>query len=224
VPDLGSARATLPGAARSSAGIVRYGQPLVPRAPRRSAGRVEAVRGSASQSYAERGRRWSSVALRCSDSPGGATRLGSGWRANRTACSASERKPLPSPARAHRDAPAAELEPALDRDPDPHRRERPLIRERDRGAGRAVGGGPARRRRPAEREVLALLEVARVGATLDQRRVEQPRVGLASRRAPPSAARSAARLGVVARAERARRRRARARSAPPRADRRRAAA
>ena len=31
---------------------------------------------------------------RCSDRPGGATQRGSGWRANRTACSASERKPL----------------------------------------------------------------------------------------------------------------------------------
>ena len=41
-----------------------------------------------------RGPRSSSVALRCSDSPGGATHFGSGLRANSTACSASVRNAL----------------------------------------------------------------------------------------------------------------------------------
>ena len=49
---------------------------------------------AASHGYADAGPTSSSVPLRCSDVPGRATHFGSGWRANRIACSASERNAL----------------------------------------------------------------------------------------------------------------------------------
>ena len=48
---------------------------------------------AASHAYADGGPRSSSVAQRCSEVPGGATQRGSGFCAQSSACSASERKP-----------------------------------------------------------------------------------------------------------------------------------
>ena len=72
------------------------------------------------------------MALRCSDSPGGATHFGSGWRANRTACSASERKPLVID---QRDAVRAGRRPPCGRTP-----------ARRRAASACPGGARAARR------------------------------------------------------------------------------
>ena len=49
---------------------------------------------AASHPYAAGGPRSSSVPLRCSDLPGGATQLGSGCRRHSSACSASDRNAL----------------------------------------------------------------------------------------------------------------------------------
>ena len=74
----------------------RQGQGARLPGPDRADGRLEvkAARVSREPAVCGAGAKVSSVALRCSDSPGGATHFGSGWRAKRTACSASERKPL----------------------------------------------------------------------------------------------------------------------------------
>jgi hypothetical protein len=48
---------------------------------------------AASHEYDDDGPRSSSVAQRCSDRPGGATQVGSGWRSQSSACSASDRNP-----------------------------------------------------------------------------------------------------------------------------------